>query len=55
MERCHREIAEIEVELLAGNPDVPGLILALWDWHAEWRILEQEAHSQGQVLPHEDS
>jgi hypothetical protein len=39
MERCLREIAAIEAELLAGNPDVQGLCLALSDWHAELRIL----------------
>ena len=42
IERCRREIGEIEVELLAGNPDVPGLLLALADWNAEMRILEEE-------------
>ena len=42
IERCRREITEIEVELLAGNPDVPGLVLALSDWHEELRILEEE-------------
>jgi hypothetical protein len=40
MERCRREIAAIEAELLAGNPDVQGLCLALSDWCAELRILE---------------
>ena len=29
MERCRREIAAIEAEILAGNPDLPGLCLAL--------------------------
>ena len=42
IERCKREIAAIEAEILAGNPDLPGLCLALSDWHAEWRILEEE-------------
>jgi hypothetical protein len=42
MERCRREIAEIEAELLAGNPDVLGLCLALSDWSAELRILKAE-------------
>jgi hypothetical protein len=40
MERCRQEIAAIEAELLAGNPDVAGLCLALADWSAELRILE---------------
>jgi hypothetical protein len=42
IERCRREIAAIEAELLAGNPDVHGLCLALSDWSAELRILENE-------------
>ncbi len=40
MERCLREIAAIEAELLAGNPDVEGLVLGLVDWHMELRILQ---------------
>lgn len=43
MERCKREIAAIEAEILAGNPDLPGLCLALSDWFAELRILQSEA------------
>ncbi len=42
METCRREIAAIEAEILAGNPDLPGLCLALSDWSAELRILEDE-------------
>ncbi len=42
MERCKREIAAIEAELIAGNPDVQGLVLALSDWSAELRILQDE-------------
>ena len=42
IERCGREIAEIEALLLAGNPDVAGLCLALSDWWAELRILQDE-------------
>ena len=42
MERCLREIAVIEAELRAGNPDVMGLLLALADWHAELHILQGE-------------
>ena len=49
MERCRREIAAIEAEIRRGNPDLPGLCLALSDWHSELRILQREA---GQ---HEDS
>jgi len=55
IERCKREIAAIEAEILAGNPDLPGLCLALSDWHAEWRILEQGYHSPTEGPPHEDS
>jgi hypothetical protein len=42
MERCCREIAVVEAELLAGNPDIAGLCLALSDWSEELRILEAE-------------
>lgn len=54
MERCRREIAAIEEQLLAGNPDVEGLCMALRDWHAELRILEEEQRAQGQVVSPED-
>lgn len=40
IDRCHIEIAEIERQLRAGNPEVQGLCLALSDWSAELRILE---------------
>ena len=42
MDRCKREIAAIEAEILGGNPDLPGLRLALSDWSAELRILQDE-------------
>ncbi len=42
MERCRREIAAIEAEILAGNPNLAGLCLALSDWSAELRILQDE-------------
>ena len=42
MERCRREIAAIEAEILSGNPDLHGLCLALSDWCAELRILQNE-------------
>jgi hypothetical protein len=29
-------------ELLAGNPDVQGLLLGFADWHCELRILQNE-------------
>jgi hypothetical protein len=46
MERCRREIAAIEAEILAGNPDLQGLCLALSDWSAELRILQNEKRRQ---------
>ena len=42
MERRRREIAAIEAEIRAGNPDLPGLCLALSDWWAELRIRQDE-------------
>jgi len=42
IDRCHAEIAEAQRLLRAGHPDVQGLCLALSDWSAELRILEQE-------------
>jgi hypothetical protein len=47
MDRCRREIAAIEAELRAGNPDVRGLLLGLADWHAELRILQDEEQQSG--------
>ena len=40
VERCKREIASIEAEILAGNPNRQGSCLVLSDWSAELRILE---------------
>jgi hypothetical protein len=51
MERCRREIAAIEAEILAGNPDLPGLCLALSDWHAELRILQDEVRGSENSQP----
>jgi hypothetical protein len=42
IDRCRRQITEIECELRAGNPDVHGLCLGLKDWSVELRILERE-------------
>lgn len=39
--RCHAEIATVEALLRAGHLDVEGLCLALSDWSAELRILEE--------------
>ena len=49
MERCRREIAAIEAEIRAGNPDLPALCLALRDWHAELRILQDEERRQAET------
>jgi hypothetical protein len=40
MDRCRREIAALEAEIRAGNPDLRGLCLALSDWRAELRLLQ---------------
>jgi hypothetical protein len=45
--RCDREIAEIELLILCGHPDLRGLCLALSDWSAELRILQNERRRQG--------
>ena len=47
MERCRREIAAIEAELRAGNPDVEGLILGLADWNVELHIMQNEEQRLG--------
>jgi hypothetical protein len=46
IERCRREIAAIKAELLAGNPDVAGLCLALADWSTELRLIERQRHAE---------
>ena len=43
--RCRREIAAIEAEIRAGNPDLVGLTLALSDWSAELRLLLKESRN----------
>jgi hypothetical protein len=48
-ERCRREIAAVEAELLAGNPDIEGLLLALSDWSTELRILQNEERRREQT------
>jgi hypothetical protein len=39
MDRCRREIAEIESLLRAGHPDIEGLCMGLTDWSTELRLL----------------
>jgi len=46
IERCLREIAAIEAELLAGSPEVMGLLLGFADWHCELRLLQNEERRQ---------
>ena len=40
MDRCRREIAEIETLLRSGHPDVQGLCLALTDWRKELKLIQ---------------
>ncbi len=40
IERCRRELEEIEALILTGHPDVQGLCQALADWSEELRLLE---------------
>ena len=58
IERCRREIAAIEAEMLAGNPDLHGLLLALSDWSAELRILQsgvrRKPHAEGSTAGFND-
>ena len=49
MDRCRREIAAIEAEILAGNPDLLGLCRALSEWSAELRILQDEERRQAET------
>jgi hypothetical protein len=49
IERCRREIAAAETALRAGNPDIQGLCLALADWSAELRILEERNRQAGSL------
>jgi hypothetical protein len=41
IDRARREIAAIEAEIRAGNPDLHGLVRGLVDWSCELRRLEQ--------------
>jgi hypothetical protein len=46
IERCEKEIQSVENALRSGHPDVAGLCLALFDWSAELRILQNEQRRQ---------
>ena len=47
VDRCQREIADVERLLRAGHPDISGLCLAFSDWHAELWLLERERKPPG--------
>ena len=47
--RCRREIAAIEVDILFGNLDLQGLCLALADWHAELPLLQNEKRRRAET------
>jgi hypothetical protein len=49
IDRCRSEVAAIEAELLSGNPDVEGLVLALSDWSEELRILQDEKRRRAEA------
>jgi hypothetical protein len=46
IERCEKEIQFVEQALRSGHHDVAGLCLALFDWSAELRILQNEQRRQ---------
>ena len=45
--RCRVEIASIEKQIRAGHPDLHGLCLALSDWSAELKLLQQQEKTRG--------
>ena len=45
--RCEQEIVAIEALLIDGHGDVEGLCLALSDWSAELRLLQDEKRRRG--------
>ena len=49
LERCDDEIQNIQRLLLAGHPDLDGLLLGLSDWRAERQLLINAANEEGQV------
>jgi len=51
IERCRREIAEIEALILAGHRDVQGLCMALSDWSAELRLIEKDCRERFEHVP----
>jgi len=55
IERCQREIAAVEQAIRNGQPNMAGLLLALHDWSAELRILEEERYESRAQLSIRDS
>jgi septal ring factor EnvC (AmiA/AmiB activator) len=53
IDRCGREIAAAEAEILTGHADLPGLCMALSDWSAELRILQDEKRRREDTRRHE--
>ena len=49
IQRCNAEIATVEKMLYAEHPDVEGLCMALSDWSAELRILQEEQRRLGET------
>ena len=49
IERCRRQIATLEAQILAGHPDLRGLCLALSDWRAELRLLQDANGAAGRA------
>jgi hypothetical protein len=49
IDRCLKEISEIEALILSGHPDLEGLCLALSDWWMELRILQNEKRRQAEA------
>ena len=49
IDRCKFEIAAVEAEILAGNPDLEGLCLALSDWSTELRLLVESKGVAGEI------
>jgi len=54
MDRCRSEIAAIEAEIRAGNPDLAGRTLALSDWSGELRLLQNEQRRRERARRRED-
>jgi hypothetical protein len=50
VDRCRAEIAAIETLLLGGHPDIEGLCMALSDWSAEVRILEEQKQDRRRIV-----